>query len=326
MGQTENILHRIAEQGTVLGDGGYLIELERRGWVDSGSGREKVGTGRGSGQFTPEVAIEHPDALRELHREFLNAGAQVLQALTFFGTREKLNRAGYGGPTEVINAAAVRIAREVAGSEALVAGSVSRTQLFEREGPSAAGHVRDLITEQVRLLTDARVDFFILETFFHLQEMLIAIKCARATGLPIVATMTFRPQLTQCSDGHSPADCARAMVDAGADVVGANCEQEPERMLTIIREMRNIASVPIAAQPAAFRTKDAIPCFTRLPQFPDELESIQLSRNSFEDFAQKARSEGIQFLGGCCGFNAAYIRAFSRGLAASTELAQREVG
>src|SRR5437660_6600281 len=148
MTRTENILERIARQGMVLGDGGYLIELERRGWVDSGSGREKVGTGKGSGQFTPEVAIEHPDGLRELHREFLNAGSQVLQALTFFGTREKLNRAGYGGQTEAINTAAVRIAREEAGNRALVAGSVSRTQLFERECPAAANQVRDLLAEQ----------------------------------------------------------------------------------------------------------------------------------------------------------------------------------
>src|SRR5438105_14054751 len=147
MRQTDKILERVAAQGGVLGDGGYLVELERRGWVDSGSGREKVGTGKGSGQFTPEVAIEHPDALRELHREFLNAGSQVLQALTFFGTREKLNRAGYGEQTEAINEAAVRIAREVAGDSTLVAGSVSRTQLFEREGPSAAGPARDLIRE-----------------------------------------------------------------------------------------------------------------------------------------------------------------------------------
>lgn len=298
-----------------MGDGGYLLELERRGWVDSGSGREKVGTGKGSGQFTPEVAIENPEALRELHREFLNAGSQILQALTFFGTREKLNRAGYGEQTEVINAAAVRIAREVAGSKALVAGSVSRTQLFEREGRSTANHVRDLLTEQIRLLAEAKVDFLILETFFHLEEMLIALECAEASGLPIVATMTFRPKLTECSDGHSPADCARAMVDKGASVVGANCEQEPERMLTIIREMRKAVSVPIAAQPAAFRTTNAMPCFTRLPQFPDELEAIQLARSSFERFAEKAKSEGIQFLGGCCGCNAAYIHAFARGLA-----------
>ncbi len=278
MRRNENILERIAKQGIVLGDGGYLIELERRGWVDSGSGRERVGTGKGSGQFTPEVAIEHPDALRELYREFLNSGSQVLQALTFFGTREKLNRAGYGEQTEAINAAAVRIAREVAGSSALVAGSVSRTQLFEREGPTAAGPVRDLIT-------------------------------------------TFRPTLSQCSDGHSPADCARAMVDAGAAVVGVNCEQEPDRILAITREMRKAVSVPIAAQPAAFRTTDATPCFTRLPQFPDAMEAIQLPRSAFESFGEKARSEGIQFLGGCCGCNAAYVRAIARGLSAANNRA-----
>src|SRR5262245_64712198 len=102
------------KEGVVIGDGGYLIELERRGYVESGSRREKVGTGKGSGQFTPEVAIENPDALRELHREFLRAGSDVLQALTFFGTREKLNRAGYGEQTEAINAEAVMIAREIA--------------------------------------------------------------------------------------------------------------------------------------------------------------------------------------------------------------------
>src|SRR5437762_11557515 len=137
MKKTEKILEQMKKHEIVLGDGGYLIELERRGWVDSGSGREKVGTGKGSGQFTPEVAIEHPDALRELHREFLNAGSQVLQALTFFGTREKLSRAGYGAQAEEINHAAVKLAKAVAGDKALVAGSVSRTQLIERAGMTA---------------------------------------------------------------------------------------------------------------------------------------------------------------------------------------------
>src|SRR5436309_10163000 len=99
---TETILDLIKRRGIVLGDGGYLIELERRGYVDSGSEREKVGTGKGSGQFTPEVAIENPEALRELHREFLRAGSKVLQALTFFATRAQLARAGYGAPTEAI--------------------------------------------------------------------------------------------------------------------------------------------------------------------------------------------------------------------------------
>jgi len=129
-----------------------------------------------------------------------------------------------------------------------------------------------------------------------------------------------------CSDGHTPADCARAMVDAGAAIIGVNCEQEPDRMLAIIREMRKSVTVPIAAQPSAFRTTEAVPCFTKLPQFPDEMESIQIPRSSFERFAVRAQGEGIQFLGGCCGCNAAYIHAFARGLSASSRMAQRHVG
>jgi betaine-homocysteine S-methyltransferase len=309
-----NIVEQL-KKGVVLGDGGYLLELERRGYVDSGSRREKVGTGRGSGQFTPEVAIEQPEALRLLHGEFFNAGSQVLQALTFFATREKLNRAGYGAQTESINQAAVRLAREAARDAALVAGSVSRTQLFEREGPSAAGHARDLFDEQIRLLKDAGVDFLILETFFRLDEMLIALECAAKSGLPAVATMSFRPLITQCSDGHTPAQCAKAMADAGAIAVGANCEQEPERMLPLLRQMRDAVKVPVAAQPAAFRTTEECHSFTRMPQFPDEMETIQVSRKAFAEFGRTAAAEGIRYLGGCCGCNAAYIRSLADGLA-----------
>ncbi|HJQ82109.1 MAG TPA: homocysteine S-methyltransferase family protein [Lacipirellulaceae bacterium] len=307
----------LLQRGTVIGDGGYLIELERRGYVDSGSGREQVGTGRGSGQFTPEVAIEQPDALRELHREFLNAGAQVLQALTFFGTREKLNRAGYGAQTEAINTAAVKLAKEVAGDRALVAGSVSRTQLVEREGPAALGKARDHIAEQIRLLKHAGADLLILETFFHLAEMKVALESASESGLAVVATMSFRPFVSRCSDGHTPAECARVMAEFGAMAVGANCEQDPARMLPLLREMRDAADVAIAAQPAAFRTTEDCHSFTRLPEFPDALESIQIPRSAFVQFGRAARNEGIRYVGGCCGCNAAYIRALATGVNAT---------
>jgi betaine-homocysteine S-methyltransferase len=307
-------INDLLKEGIVLGDGGYLIELERRGYVDSGSGREKVGTGKGSGQFTPEVAIENPEALRELHREFLLAGSQVLQALTFFGTREKLTRAGYGSETEMINGGAVRLAKKVAGDKALVAGSVSRTQLIEREGIQALDKAADHINEQIRLLKDAGADFLILETFFHLAEMKVALRSAAKAGLPAVATMSFRPLISQCTDGHSPADCARVMSDLGAVAVGANCEQEPSRMIPLLREMRAAVETPIAAQPAAFRTTDACHCFTRQPAFPDDLETIQVSRKEFEEFGRQAQNEGIRYLGGCCGCNAAYIRSLANGL------------
>jgi betaine-homocysteine S-methyltransferase len=189
---------------------------------------------------------------------------------------------------------------------------VSRTQLVEREGPGALPKARDHIAEQIRLLKDAGVDFLILETFFHLSEMEIALQAAAESGLPAVATMSFRPLATQCSDGHTPAECARKMAELGAIAVGANCEQDPPRMLPLLREMRAAANVPLAAQPAAFRTTDECHSFTRLPQFPDELETIQIPRRSFADFGRVAASEGIRYVGGCCGCNAAYIRSLAQ--------------
>lgn len=314
-----DFLGALAERRVILGDGGYLIELERRGFVDSGSSRETVGTGKGSGQFTPEVAIEHPAALRGLHEEFLLAGSEVLQALTFFASREKLSRAGYGAATEAINREAVRIARDVAGDDAWVAGTVARSQLFERIGTSAADSARDQFAEQIRLQMDAGIDLLILETFFRLDEMLIALDVARASGLPIIATMSFRPTIHRTANGQSPAACAVAMADAGADLVGANCEQNPARMRHILREMRAVVDVPLAAQPAAFATTDEYQAFTKIPEFPDDLETVQVSRREFRDFGRAALDEGIGFVGGCCGCNAPYVRAMRQGIRDAVE-------
>ena len=85
-------------------------------------------------------------------------------------------------------------------------------------------------------------------------------------------------------------------------------------MLEVLRRMRDAVDVPIAGQPAAFRTSDECPCFTRMPEFPDDLESIQLPRREFTRFVRTARSEGVGYIGGCCGCNAAYVRAMRNGL------------
>ena len=112
----QGILERL-KHGPVLGDGGYLLELEKRGWVRPGP-------------FTPEVAIVYPDALRELHIEFREAGAEVLQALTFYASRDKLATVGLEGQLEAMNRQAVRLAREIAGDQCLVAGNISLTWMY----------------------------------------------------------------------------------------------------------------------------------------------------------------------------------------------------
>ena len=218
---TKGILERLAE-GPVLGDGGYLLELEKRGYVQAGP-------------FTPEVVIEHPDALAQLHREFLRAGAEVLQTMTFYASDDKLATVGLQGKVDEINENAVRVAREVASEgDALVGGNLSLTWAYLPEDPSSPDHVRALFDRQLQDQLDAGPpDFWIGETFSYLGEAQLFVERAKATGLPVMVTMSFEQPEPRAYEGDTPADCARRLRDAGADIVGVNCLNGPEQQLPI---------------------------------------------------------------------------------------------
>src|SRR6266702_6028869 len=283
MAKKKGILERLKD-GPVLGDGGYLLELEKRGWVRAGP-------------FTPEVALLHPDALRELHVEFREAGADVLQALTFYASRDKLATVGLENRLEELNRSAVRVAREVAGDQCLVAGNLSLTWMYEPGSPSAADRVRQTFDEQLAVQVDEGVDFIIGETFSWLGEALIAVERAKKTGLPVMVTICFENE-NSTTDGKSAAEAARALVDAGADIVGMNCLRSPEHTLPFMEQMRK--AVPhafVAAQPVAYRTPADKPDFTSLPQFPFELDPLQLSRREMAAYAQRARDIGVDYIG-----------------------------
>jgi betaine-homocysteine S-methyltransferase len=292
------ILERL-RNGAVLGDGGYVLELERRGYIQAGP-------------YTPEVAIEHPEALRQLHREFLRAGSEVLQTLTFYGTADKLESAGHAERVVEINRAAVAIAREVAGGSALVAGSVTMTLLF-RSGDQNANHrVRTLIEQQVALQQEAGVDFLIGETFIHLEEALIALQAIRQSKLPAMITMNIGPRGSR--DGHSPEACARKLAGEGAAIVGVNCSHDPAILLEVARRMKSVVDVPVACQPVAYATPNPETPFTELREFPLALDSRQLCRYTMAEFARRARDSGIDYIGGCCGVVAHHIRAMAEAL------------
>ncbi|HTY43224.1 MAG TPA: homocysteine S-methyltransferase family protein [Thermoanaerobaculia bacterium] len=295
----KNILERLKD-GPVLGDGGYLLELEKRGWVRAGP-------------FTPEVALTRPEALRELHTEFREAGAEVLQALTFYASRDKLATVGLENRLEDLNRAAVRIAREVAGDRCLVAGNISLTWMYEPGSPSAADRVRRTFDEQLAVQVDAGVDFVIGETFSFLGEALIAVAAAKKTKLPVMVTVCFENQPIT-TDGKTPADCARALQDAGADVVGINCLRGPDTTLPLIEEMRKAVSGFVACQPVGYRTTAEKPDFTSLPAFPFELDPLQHSRREMARWAEQARDLGIDYIGSCCGSVAIHVREMARAL------------
>jgi betaine-homocysteine S-methyltransferase len=297
---TKGILERLAD-GPVLGDGGYLLELEKRGYVQAGP-------------FTPEVVIEHPEALAQLHSEFLHAGAEVLQTMTFYASDDKLATVGLAGKVDEINQRAVEIARRVAsGGDALVAGNLSLTWAYFPDYPSSADHVRELFDRQLQKQLEAGPpDFWIGETFSYLGEALLFVERARATGLPVMVTMSFEQPVPVSYEGDTPARCAQRLRDSGADVVGVNCLNGPEQALPIAIEMRDAVEGFVAAQPVAYRTTAERPDFTALPSFPYELDPLQVSRHEMADFAQKARDAGIDYIGSCCGAVHAHVRAMAK--------------
>jgi betaine-homocysteine S-methyltransferase len=291
------------EDGVVLGDGGYLLELEKRGYVQAGP-------------FTPEVVIEHPDALAQLHREFLRAGVDVLQTMTFYASDDKLATVGLEGTVDEINRNAVRIAREVADEGgALVAGNLSLTWAYDPADPAAVDHTRALFDRQLQDQLDAGPpDFWIGETFGWLGEALQFVERARATGLPVMVTMSFEKPAPRAYEGQTPGEAAKELAGAGADVVGVNCLNGPEQMLPIAAEMAAAVSAPVAAQPVAYRTTAAKPDFTSWDSFPYALDSMQVNRGEMADFAVAARAAGVRYIGSCCGSVAGHVRAMARAL------------
>ena len=295
----KGILERLRE-GPVLGDGGYLLELEKRGWVRAGP-------------FTPEVALTYPEALRELHVEFREAGADVLQTLTFYASRDKLATVGLENRLEELNRAAVRIAREVAGDKCLVAGNLSLTWMYEPGSSSAADCVRKTFDEQLAVQVDEGVDFIIGETFSWLGEALLAVERGRKTGLPVMVTICFENK-DETAEGKSAAEAAKALFDAGADIVGMNCLRPPEHMLCPMEHMRKAVSGFLACQPVGYHTPKEKPDFTSLPEFPFALDPLQLTRKEMADYAVRAREVGINYIGSCCGSVAIHVREMARAL------------
>jgi betaine-homocysteine S-methyltransferase len=155
------------------------------------------------------------------------------------------------------------------------------------------------------------VDFIIGETFSFLGEALIAVERGKKTGLPTMVTICFENK-DETTDGQSAADAAKALFDAGADIVGMNCLRPPEHILGAMEQMRKAVSGYLACQPVAYRTPREKPDFTSLPEFPYGLDPLQLTRKEMGDYAAQAREIGINFIGACCGTVAMHIREMAR--------------
>jgi methionine synthase I (cobalamin-dependent) len=299
------LLERL-ERDVVLGAEGYLFELERRGYVQSGP-------------FVPEVVLDFPDAVRELHREFLRAGAEVMEAFTYYGHREKLRMIGREDDLEPLNRNALRIAKEVAGEgDALLAGNICNTWAYDPDDPETSGDVvREMYREQVRWAVEEGADFIIAETNDYLGEALIGVEVIREHGLPSLVTFASTSDTT--IDGYEFDEACKQVEQAGADVVGLNCSRGPETMLPILERVRAAVSCPVAAQPVPYRTTEEHPSFVALERdgeraFPVSLDPFVLTRDEMADFALAARDLGVGYIGICCGGAPHHVRSMAEAL------------
>lgn len=307
MRTTRGILERL-QSGPVIGAEGYVFELERRGYIKAGP-------------YVPEVVLDFPEAVKELHREFLRAGADVMVALTYYAHREKLKDVGRENDLEAMNRQAVKLANEVAREgDALVAGNICNTWTYDPQNANESGKVvRAMYEEQLGWAVEEGIDFVISETNDYLGEALIALDVIKQLKLPVMVTLAS-VQREQTRDGYDYVEACKILADHGADIVGLNCDRGAETMFPIIERVRRSVNCYVAAQPVPYKTNEQTPTFESLhlptgeQAFPLALEPFLYNRFEMANFAKRAQQMGINYIGICCGGAPHYVRAMAEAL------------
>ncbi len=241
-----------------------------------------------------------PNLVAELAREYVAAGAQVIETNTFGANYTRLAAIGLGHKVAEINRAGAGIAREAAGDAVLVAGSVGPLIAIKgEERELQSGQMEDAFRLQCRALAEGGVDFLLLETFTSLRQLELAVAIARETGLPVSASLAFL-EGGRSGDGSTVESFCQAMEAAGADMIGANCGAGPLELLKVITRLAALTDRPISAYANS--------------GFPEYLDGRYIYRATPEYFASMARemvAAGANLVGGCCGTTPEHISALA---------------
>lgn len=238
-----------------------------------------------------------PELVREVHLEYVEAGADFIETNTFSASRFRIAESRMD--IAELNFAGAALARQAAGDRAFVLGAIGPVgKPIAPIGHVTVEEVRASIKEQVEAMIEGGVDGFILETFIDMAELRIAIEALKElTDLPVIASKAYIEDGEMLSDGL-PARCAIEMAEMGADVVGANCIVGPQRMLDLVRMMVEATDKPILAMPTP-----------GLPQLVKGQITYDTAPDYFAKAAARLVEEGARLIGGCCGTTPEHIRA-----------------
>jgi len=245
-----------------------------------------------------QLNVTRPDIVKKIHEDYVAAGAQVIETNTFGANSFRLDRHGLGDQVRAYNVAGARLARQAAGEDAWVAGSVGPSGLVPGVATKAELDLAfATFGEQAAALVEGGADLLVLETFRHLEEIRIALEAAHqaAPDTPIIASMAFDPTET-VADGSGPEHVATSLRDWGADGIGVNCGDGPQIALTIAERMRAIG-LPLCVQPNA-----------GLPRNVDGRLLYMATPEYFDVFARRTIQIGATMIGGCCGTTPEHVR------------------
>ncbi len=253
-----------------------------------------------------ELNLTQADLILAIHREYVKAGADIIETNTFGATRTKLQHYGLEDKIREINLAGVSLAREAAGERAFVAGAIGPLGIrIEPYGPTSAGEAQELFREQASALLEGGVDLFVIETFSDVAEIQQAIKAVRSiSDLPIVAQMTIQND-GNTSYGTSPELFTKRLDEWGADVIGLNCSVGPHAMLSALEKMHEVTDRKLSAQPNGGMPR----------QFEGRL-IYMASPDYMAKYAKRLIQSGAKFIGGCCGTTPKHIKEIANAVAA----------
>jgi 5-methyltetrahydrofolate--homocysteine methyltransferase len=263
--------------------------------ADGATGTMLLERGLEPGQCPESVTLSHPELLVEVGRLYVEAGADIIETNTFGASPLRLAQHGLGDRTEELNREAVRAARKAAAERVYVAASCGPSgRLLKPYGDTDPQQVYDGFRLQMECLVAAGVDCVCVETMIDLAEAKLAIQAAKETSptTPVMATMTFdaTPRGFYTLMGVSVADAAAGLKDAGADVIGSNCGNGIESMITLAKELHRHSDLPLIIQPNAGlpETRDGKTVYNETPGFTAE-KAVELI------------TTGVSIIGGCCG-------------------------
>lgn len=256
-----------------------------------------------------ELNLSNPELVRSVHREYVAAGADLIETNTFSANRFKLAPHGCEDLVLPINVQGVRLAREAAGPDTLVAGSIGPLGVrIEPYGPVSVEEARAAFAEQARALLEgeAGVDLFFLETFYHLPELEQAVRAVRElTDRPIVALVTVTEQGVT-PEGVPPEAFGRTLAGWEIDALGVNCGAGPAAALEAIEALRAAVDLPIAAQPNAGQ-----------PRNVNGRNMYLTSPEYLASYARRFVKAGARLVGGCCGTQPEHVRAIKQAIVAA---------